>query len=164
MIVLEKTLGKILEDKKLEAWIEVFQQKTGKLVFTNGCFDIIHSGHVDYLQKARLLGDTLIVGLNSDESVRKLKGQTRPIISEHSRAIVLAALEVVDAVILFTDETPEYLIKRVLPDILVKGGDYQKEKIVGYDTVINKGGKVKVIPFLEGHSTTNIINKIKEQG
>jgi rfaE bifunctional protein nucleotidyltransferase chain/domain len=157
-------LGKILDNEKLEVWIEVFKQKTRKLVFTNGCFDILHSGHVDYLQKARLLGDTLLVGLNSDESVRKLKGENRPIINGHSRASVLAALEVVDAVILFEDETPDRLIKRVLPNILVKGGDYQKEDIVGYDTVINNGGRVEVLPFLEGHSTTNIINKIKEHG
>jgi len=134
------------------------------LVFTNGCFDILHAGHVDYLQKARQLGDALLVGLNNDESVRKLKGDSRPIVDEKARAMVLAALEAVDAVVHFKEETPGRLIDQVQPDVLVKGGDYLAEEIVGYQTVTTKGGTVKVLPFLEGHSTTNIIKKIKEQG
>ena len=154
----------ILEEKKLEAWLQDFRQTIDKLVFTNGCFDILHAGHVDYLQNARQLGDGLLVGLNNDESVRKLKGDSRPIVDEKARAMVLAALEAVDAVVLFKEETPGRLINQVKPDVLVKGGDYLAEEIVGYQTVIAKGGTVKVLPFLEGHSTTSIIKKIKEQG
>ena len=157
-------MGVILEEKKLEAWLQDFRQTMDKLVFTNGCFDILHAGHVDYLQKARQLGDGLLVGLNNDESVRKLKGDSRPIVDERARAMVLAALEAVDAVVLFKEETPGRLIDQVKPDVLVKGGDYLAEEIVGYQTVIATGGTVKVLPFLEGHSTTSIIKKIKEQG
>ena len=157
-------MGVILEEKKLEAWLQDFRQTMDKLVFTNGCFDILHAGHVDYLQKARQLGDGLLVGLNNDESVRKLKGDSRPIVDEKARAMVLAALEAVDAVVLFKEETPGRLIDQVQPDVLVKGGDYLAEEIVGYQTVTAKGGKVKVLPFMEGHSTTSIIKKIKEQG
>ncbi len=154
----------ILEEKNLEAWFQDFRQTMDKLVFTNGCFDILHAGHVDYLQKARQLGNGLLVGLNNDESVRKLKGDSRPIVDEKARAMVLAALEAVDAVVLFKEETPGRLIDQVQPDVLVKGGDYLAEEIVGYQTVTTKGGTVKVLPFLEGHSTTSIIKKIKEQG
>ena len=154
----------ILEEKNLEAWLQDFRQTMDNLVFTNGCFDILHAGHVDYLQKARQLGDGLLVGLNNDESVRKLKGDSRPIVDEKARAMVLAALEAVDAVVHFKEETPGRLIDQVQPDVLVKGGDYLAEEIVGYQTVTTKGGTVKVLPFLEGHSTTNIIKKIKEQG
>ena len=157
-------MGVILEEKKLEAWLQDFRQTMDKLVFTNGCFDILHAGHVDYLQKARQLGDGLLVGLNNDESVRKLKGDSRPIVDERARAMVLAALEAVDAVVLFKEETPGRLIDQVQPDVLVKGGDYLAEEIVGYQTVIATGGTVKVLPFLEGHSTTSIIKKIKERG
>ena len=135
-----------------------------KLVFTNGCFDILHAGHVDYLQKARQLGDALLVGLNNDESVRKLKGDSRPIVDEKARAMVLAALEAVDAVVLFKEATPGRLIDQIQPDVLFKGEDYLAEEIVGSQTVTAKGGTVKVLPFLEGHSTTSIIKKIKEQG
>ena len=156
-------MGEILEEKKLEAWLQDFRQTKDKLVFTNGCFDILHAGHVDYLQNARQLGDSLLVGLNNDESVRKLKGDSRPIVHEKARAMVLAALDAVDAVVLFKEETPRKLIDQVQPDVLVKGGDYLAEEIVGYQTVTAKGGKVKVLPFLKGHSTTNIIKKIKEQ-
>ena len=157
-------MGVILEEKKLEAWLQDFRRTMDNLVFTNGCFDILHAGHVDYLQKARQLGDGLLVGLNNDESVRKLKGDSRPIVDEKARAMVLAALEAVDAVVLFKEETPGRLIDQVQPDVLVKGGDYLAEEIVGYQTVTTKGGTVKVLPFLEGHSTTSIIKKIKEQG
>ena len=157
-------MGVILEEKNLEAWLQDFRQTMDNLVFTNGCFDILHAGHVDYLQKARQLGDALLVGLNNDESVRKLKGDSRPIVDEKARAMVLAALEAVDAVVHFKEETPGRLIDQVQPDVLVKGGDYLAEEIVGYQTVTTKGGTVKVLPFLEGHSTTNIIKKIKEQG
>ena len=157
-------MGVILEEKNLEAWLQDFRQTMDKLVFTNGCFDILHAGHVDYLQNARQLGDALLVGLNNDESVRKLKGDSRPIVDEKGRAMVLAALEAVDVVVLFKEESPGRLIDQVQPDVLVKGGEYLAEEIVGYRTVTAKSGTVKVLPFLEGHSTTNIIKKIKEQG
>ena len=131
------------------------------IIFTNGCFDIIHSGHVLYLEEAKSLGDILIVGLNSDESVRLLKGKDRPINSQGDRAIVLAALNSVDYVIVFEEETPYNLIKTINPDILVKGGDWLVEQIVGHDIVLKKGGTVKSLMFKEGKSTTNIINKLK---
>ena len=157
-------MGVILEEKNLEAWLQDFRQNMDILVFNNWCFDILHAGHVDYLQKARPLGEGLLVGLHNDEAVRTLKGASRPIVDEKARAKVLAALEAVDAVVLFKEETPGRLIDQVQPDVLVKGGDYLAEEIVGYQTVTTKGGTVKVLPFLEGYSTTNIIKKIKEQG
>jgi len=132
-----------------------------KIVFTNGCFDIIHSGHVLYLEEAKSQGDILIVGLNSDESVKRLKGNDRPINNQEDRAIVLAGLNSIDYVIEFEEDTPYNLIKIIQPDILVKGGDWAVEQIVGHDIVLNKGGKVKSLLFKEGKSTTNIINKLK---
>lgn len=134
--------------------------KSKKIVFTNGCFDIIHAGHVRYLEQARLLGDILIIGLNSDASVKRLKGSNRPVNNEQNRAIVLAALEAVDYIIVFEDDTPYELIKEIQPDILVKGGDWNKDSIVGADIVKAKGGKVISMPYREGLSTTNIIKKI----
>ena len=132
-----------------------------KTVFTNGCFDILHLGHIDYLTKAADLGDRLVIGLNSDKSVQILKGKTRPIIPELSRAMKLASLSFVDAVVFFNEETPESLIKLLQPDVLVKGGDYSIDTIVGAEDVLSYGGEVKIIPFLEGHSTSTIIEKIK---
>ncbi|MBK8808412.1 MAG: D-glycero-beta-D-manno-heptose 1-phosphate adenylyltransferase [Bacteroidales bacterium] len=134
-----------------------------KLVFTNGCFDILHSGHADYLSKARDLGDILVVGLNSDQSVQRIKGKLRPIVSERNRAILLAAMSFVDFVIFFNEDTPFELIQTIKPDILVKGGDYSIDTIVGADLVKSMGGEVSVIPFLDGFSSTDIINKIKNQ-
>jgi rfaE bifunctional protein nucleotidyltransferase chain/domain len=132
-----------------------------KIVFTNGVFDILHTGHVDYLSKARDLGDFLVVGLNTDASVKRLnKGPERPINNEVARATVLGALECVDAIILFDEDTPYELIKSIQPDVLVKGSDYAVEKIVGYDVVMAKGGEVKTILLSNGFSTTNIIKKI----
>jgi D-glycero-beta-D-manno-heptose 1-phosphate adenylyltransferase len=132
-----------------------------KIVFTNGCFDIIHPGHVDYLSQARDLGDLLILGLNTDNSVKRLqKAPNRPINNEQARASVLAALASIDLIVLFDEETPYELIKFLQPNILVKGNDYEVEKIVGYDIVTANGGKVITIPFLEGFSTTNLIKKI----
>jgi D-glycero-beta-D-manno-heptose 1-phosphate adenylyltransferase len=130
-----------------------------RIVFTNGCFDILHRGHVEYLKKAKLLGDILIVGLNSDSSVRRIKGDKRPINNESDRAIVLKELKSVDEVIIFQEETPLDLIKKIKPDVLVKGGDWKLEDIVGYEFVINNGGKVFSIPYIKGYSTTDIINK-----
>tara|TARA_X000000368_G_scaffold356010_1_gene297899 strand:- start:360 stop:824 length:465 start_codon:yes stop_codon:yes gene_type:complete len=133
-----------------------------KIVFTNGCFDIIHVGHIRYLSKAKELGDILIVGLNSDESVKKLKGDNRPINSFEDRAILLSSLRFVDSVIMFKEQTPDNLIKQIVPDILVKGGDYKLEDIVGYQTVIENGGQVKTLSFYDGYSSSNYINKIKK--
>ena len=134
-----------------------------KVVFTNGCFDILHAGHVDFLDKASDLGEILIVGLNSDASVRKLKGSGRPIMSEGHRAMVLDALQSVDYVIVFEEDTPKELIRMILPDILVKGDDYLESQIEGGDIVRNSGGKVVTIPIMNGISTSSIINKIKGQ-
>ena len=134
-----------------------------KIVFTNGCFDLLHLGHVDYLEKARNLGDKMVVGLNTDASVQGNKGTDRPITDEVSRARVLAALQFVDAVILFDEDTPYLLICQVQPDILVKGKDYAVKDIVGADFVMNQGGKVETIELVSGYSTSGIVNKIKKQ-
>jgi D-glycero-beta-D-manno-heptose 1-phosphate adenylyltransferase len=131
-----------------------------QVVFTNGCFDIIHRGHIDYLSKSADLGQKLIIGVNSDSSVKKLKGPGRPLQDEKSRLMILASLAFVDAVVLFEEETPYKLISMLQPDILVKGGDYTEDKIVGADIVKSLGGKVVVLPFLEGYSTTSIEKKI----
>ncbi len=132
-----------------------------RIVFTNGCFDIIHAGHVQYLSQANALGDVLIVGLNSDDSVHRLKGPERPVNSEEDRAVVLGALKAVDYVVIFDEDTPYELIKAIRPNILVKGGDYKMEDIVGADFVAESGGETIVLPFLEGRSTTKILNQIK---
>lgn len=132
-----------------------------RIVFTNGCFDILHCGHITYLAKARQLGDMLVVGLNSDASVRRLKGQQRPVNNESSRAQVLAALEMVDYVTIFEEDTPYNIITKIKPDYLVKGGDYQIENIVGADFVFQYGGQVLTIPFVNGFSTTSIIDSLK---
>ena len=132
-----------------------------KIVFTNGCFDVLHYGHVRYLLEARKLGDLLVVGLNNDDSVRRLKGSTRPVNGENERAFVLAALSCVDYVSLFEEDTPEELIKIVCPDVLVKGGDYTIDNIVGADFVQRNGGVVTTIPFVEGFSSTRIIEQLK---
>jgi rfaE bifunctional protein nucleotidyltransferase chain/domain len=134
-----------------------------KIVFTNGCFDLLHVGHIRYLAQAKKLGDFLIIGLNSDSSVKELKGKDRPINSFEDRATLLSAIESVDLVIMFEEQTPENLIKDIVPDILVKGGDYNIEDIVGYQTVMQNGGQVKTLSFYEGYSSTNYINKIKKR-
>ena len=132
------------------------------IVFTNGCFDILHRGHIDYLNKAAELGTKLIVAVNSDESVKKLKGKNRPIQDEISRTEILASLACTDAVVIFDEETPYSLIKMIKPDILVKGSDYKAEEIVGFYIVTQNGGKVMLVDFLPGYSTSNIEKKIKE--
>lgn len=142
--------------------VETFDKIEKKVVFTNGCFDILHVGHIRYLKKARDLGDILVIGLNSDLSVKKIKGEKRPIVPEEERAEMLLALEAVDYVVLFDEETPYSLIKEIKPDILVKGGDWNLEDIVGGDIVKKNGGMVKNISYVDGKSTTNIINKIIE--
>lgn len=152
---------KIITAEKLTALLFKLKNEGKKIVFTNGCFDILHPGHVDYLSQARDLGDFLVLGLNTDSSVKKLnKAPNRPINNEHSRAAVLAGLACIDAIVFFEEETPYELIKSVKPDVLVKGNDYAVEKIVGFDIVTGNGGKVVTIPFLEGYSTTGLINKI----
>lgn len=141
--------------------MEGLRRSKKKIVFTNGCFDILHPGHVDYLSQARDLGDFLILGLNTDNSVKRLnKAPNRPINNEQTRALVLAGLASIDAIVLFDEETPYELIKLIKPDVLVKGDDYTVEKIVGYDVVKAQGGEVVTIPFLEGYSTTKLIQKI----
>jgi rfaE bifunctional protein nucleotidyltransferase chain/domain len=132
----------------------------GGVVFTNGCFDILHPGHVDYLQRARAMGDCLVVGLNSDASVRRLKGPRRPVNDEGSRAMVLAALACVDYVVVFEEDTPYELIGAIVPDVLVKGGDWSVDRIVGRDIVERAGGRVFSIPLLAGYSTTGIVDRI----
>ena len=132
-----------------------------KVVFSNGCFDILHLGHIDYLEKARNLGSKLIIGLNDDNSVKRLKGSERPINDENARARMLSALSFVDAVVLFSEDTPKDLITYLIPDILVKGSDYNLSNIVGADIVLANGGEVKTIDLVEGYSTTNLIQKLK---
>ncbi|MBU0758999.1 MAG: D-glycero-beta-D-manno-heptose 1-phosphate adenylyltransferase [Candidatus Omnitrophica bacterium] len=140
--------------------LKALRARKKKIVFTNGCFDILHPGHVDYLAKAKSLGDVLVVGLNSDSSVRRLKGNARPIMSQDSRAKVLSGLESVDFIVIFSEPIPIKLIKAVSPDVLVKGGDWAVKDIVGADFVQREGGKVKSLPYLNGHSTKAVIKKI----
>ncbi|WP_299453661.1 D-glycero-beta-D-manno-heptose 1-phosphate adenylyltransferase [uncultured Microscilla sp.] len=140
--------------------ISTWKTAGNKVVFTNGCFDIVHLGHLDYLEKARQLGHKLVVGLNTDDSIKRLKGSARPIIPQIARARLLAALEFVDAVVLFGDDTPLQLIKTLLPDMLTKGNDYAIENIVGADVVLANGGSVETIELVEGYSTSSIIEKI----
>jgi rfaE bifunctional protein nucleotidyltransferase chain/domain len=147
-------------DAEYHRMLAIWQFQRKKIVFTNGCFDILHLGHIDYLSKAADLGDLLIIGLNSDKSVSKIKGNSRPIQDEISRAMVLASLGFVDVVVFFGEDTPYNLIKVTRPDILVKGADYKPEDIVGYDIVKNKGGEIITIEFLEGYSTSAIEKKI----
>lgn len=141
--------------------ITVEKAKGKKIVFTNGCFDILHRGHVTYLQQARDLGDLLIVGINSDASVKRLKGQERPVNMLEDRAFVLSALKSVDYVIAFDEDTPLNLIMSIMPDILVKGGDYTIESIIGAQEVLAHGGRVEIIPFVPGKSTSSLIDVIK---
>ena len=134
-----------------------------KIVFTNGCFDVLHFGHVHYLMEAKALGDILVVGLNSDDSVRRLKDPSRPINGEKERAFVLAALSCIDYVVVFEEDTPKKLIETVRPDVLVKGGDYALDQIVGADFVTRNGGTVTTLPFVEGFSSTRIIEQLKTE-
>lgn len=150
----------VLDHSELGNMLSFWSFKNQKIVFTNGCFDIIHRGHVEYLAKAASLGDQLIIGLNTDASVKRLKGSARPVQDENTRALVLASFSFVSKVVLFDEDTPYELIKLVQPDILVKGGDYKPEEIVGYDLVKSKGGEIVTIELVDGHSTTSIIQKM----
>lgn len=161
-VTLQLLQSKILSDPVvIDRAVAVWNFKGMKIVFTNGCFDLIHRGHIEYLAQASVLGDILVVGLNTDRSVKKLKGDNRPIQDEYSRALILASLSFVDYVILFDEETPEKLIERIKPNILVKGGDYKPEEIVGYSFVTGKGGKVVTIDIVENFSTSEIVKKIR---
>ncbi len=160
MAFTESISTKIRSGADFERWLAFCRFKSKKIVFTNGCFDILHLGHVDYLRKARDLGDVLIVGLNTDASVSRIKGPLRPVQDEKSRAELMASLAFVDAVVLFDEPTPYHLIKQVQPDILVKGKDYKAEDVVGYDVVTVKGGEVVTIDLVEGYSTSNVIERI----
>ena len=155
------TSDKIYSLPELSEQRQEWQKEGQKVVFTNGCFDILHLGHIDYLEKAKTLGTKLVIGLNADASVKRLKGETRPVNNEYARCRMLAALQFVDAVVLFGDDTPLHLITDLLPDILVKGNDYSIETIVGADIVLANGGEVKTVALVDGYSTTKLIDKLK---
>lgn len=159
---MEKSSDKIVGLAEAKSQVKQWQQSGLKVVFTNGCFDLIHLGHVDYLEKARQLGDKLVLGLNTDDSVSRFKGPERPLQDQNSRARVLAAMQFIDLVVLFNEDTPFSLISELVPDILVKGSDYLTENIVGADVVKKAGGVVKTIEFVPGYSTTRIVEKIKK--
>ncbi|NHA04461.1 D-glycero-beta-D-manno-heptose 1-phosphate adenylyltransferase [Mucilaginibacter sp. HC2] len=163
-IDLEKTLvNKITNISLLKTQVQNWQSKGLKVVFTNGVFDLLHIGHITYLAKAAELGEKLIIGLNSDSSVKRIKGESRPVNDQNSRAAILAALFFVDAVVVFEDDTPLNLISSLLPDVLVKGADYSVENIVGNKEVLANGGEVKTIDLVKGYSSTSIIEKIRQQ-
>lgn len=153
---------KIIPVEKIDGLVVMWRFQEKKVVFTNGCFDLLHLGHIDYLSKAADLGDILLVGLNTDASVKRIKGLQRPILDENARAIMLASLQFVDAVVLFDEDTPYELIKQLQPDVLVKGKDYKAEDVVGYDIVMGKGGAVETIDLVEGYSTTTLIEKLRQ--
>jgi rfaE bifunctional protein nucleotidyltransferase chain/domain len=161
---IEKTLlNKICDLESLKNIVTDWQKVGKKVVFTNGVFDLLHIGHITYMAKASELGDKLIIGLNADSSVKRIKGESRPVNDQNNRAALLAALFFVDAVVVFEDDTPLNLISTLMPDILVKGADYSVENIVGAKEVIANGGEVKTINFVEGYSSTSIIERIRNQ-
>ncbi len=161
MTQLKLITNKIKSRTEAQDIIKQWASNSDTIVFTNGCFDIVHRGHIDYLSKAKDLGSKLVLGLNTDASVQRLKGPNRPVVDEESRAILMAALQFIDLVVFFDEDTPYELIKALQPDVLVKGSDYNAEDIVGYDILMAKGGKVETIDFVEGFSTTSIVEKIK---
>jgi len=156
-------MGKVLNIHELKSVRETLRRQNKKVVFTNGVFDIIHRGHIEYLTKAKSLGDVLVVGVNTDSSVHRIKGDKRPIISEEDRAYIVANLSPVDYVCLFGEDTPSDLISTIVPDILVKGADWNINEIVGKDVVEKSGGKVMIIDFIPDRSTTSIIDLIIER-
>lgn len=151
---------KIVDWQKAASLVREWHKNGEKLVFTNGCFDLLHKGHVDYLYRASMLGDRMIIGVNTDQSVSRIKGPARPIQDQSSRALLLAGFFFVDAIILFDEDTPLELIRTLKPDVLVKGKDYQAADIVGADLVLQNGGRVETLDFIEGYSTSAIIRKI----
>lgn len=160
--MIERIKSKIVSTEKAQTLAKEWKAEGLKIVFTNGCFDILHYGHIHYLADARAQGDKLIVGLNSNASVKRLKGNHRPINDDLTRQHLLAAFECVDLVVEFAEDTPIELIKAIMPDLLVKGGDWKPEQIVGSKEVLANGGEVKSLAFVKGYSTTNIETKIKE--
>jgi rfaE bifunctional protein nucleotidyltransferase chain/domain len=158
---MEKAVTKIKSREEAQVQVKAWQAKGDTVVFTNGCFDLLHLGHVDYLEKARELGDRLVIGLNTDDSVSRFKGPERPLQDQDSRARILASLQFVDLVVFFNEDTPFDLISALIPNVLVKGSDYLAENIVGADVVKKAGGVVKTIDFVPGYSTTRIVEKIK---
>lgn len=158
---MERTSDKIKSAAEAKKKVAEWRSKGERVVFTNGCFDILHLGHVDYLEKARDLGDRLVVGLNTDASVSRFKGPQRPVQDQQSRARILSSLQFVDAVVLFDEDTPKELISTLVPDVLVKGSDYLAENIVGSDVVKKAGGEVRTIDLVNGYSTSAIVKKIK---
>ena len=161
---LKKINNKIFSIKDLKTKLSIWRENGEKIIFTNGCFDIIHKGHIQVLANTADLGDRLIIGLNSDISVKKLKGLNRPIVEEDARAFLLASLNFVDAVVLFSEETPINLITTLKPNVLAKGGDYAISSVVGYNEVKEYNGEVIIVPFVDGFSSTSIIEKIKNNG
>ena len=156
-----KSLQRKIIDLQTAATIgKGFRNSNRNLVFTNGCFDILHAGHIALLAESRTLGDGLMIGLNTDAGIRRIKGPNRPVMDEESRSLVIAALEMVDWVVLFDEETPLKLIEAVVPKVLVKGGDYTRETVVGHEVVEKAGGEVVIIPLLEGQSTSGLLEKI----
>ena len=155
-------MNKILDRNTLRTKMEQLRKKGKKIAFTNGCFDILHVGHVRYLREAKKTADILILALNSDSSVRSIKGEKRPLVTENERAEMLAALEFIDFITIFEESTPLEIIKYLKPDVLIKGGDWPEEKVVGREEVKKWGGQVVIIPEIEGKSTTNIVERIKE--
>ena len=160
---LNKLKAKIFNIKDFTQILKEWRSVGNKIVFTNGCFDFIHLGHLEILARSADLGDKLIVGINSDKSIKRIKGKSRPIIQEDSRAKQLAAIEFVDAVILFNEDTPYDLISFINPDIITKGGDYKKNDVIGKELMNKKSGEVVIIPLTQGYSTTSILEKIKNE-
>ena len=154
--------NKIISSKLITDKVNIWKNNKQKIVFTNGCFDIIHLGHIELLAKSADLGNRLIIGINSDSSIKSLKGEARPILGENSRAIIIAALNFVDAVVVFKEITPIAIIKKIQPEIIVKGGDYKEDDVVGKDFISKYGGKVIILPLTKGFSTTNILNNIEK--
>ncbi|MBX2921305.1 MAG: D-glycero-beta-D-manno-heptose 1-phosphate adenylyltransferase [Chitinophagaceae bacterium] len=154
--------NKILTQDGVKHQVKRWRLVGKKIVFTNGCFDILHMGHIEILSKAAEAGDILIVGINTDASVKRLKGPSRPVNDQSFRALMLASLTIVDAVVLFDEDTPLELIKEIEPDVLLKGGDYQLSQIVGAEEVVKNGGEVKIVPLVKGFSTSSLIQKIQE--
>jgi rfaE bifunctional protein nucleotidyltransferase chain/domain len=161
---MDRLLGnKVIAARTLKRRLDVLRRQGKRIVFTNGCFDLIHPGHVRCLRAAKRLGDVLVVALNSDASVRRLKGPTRPLVSQRDRCEVMAALEMVDYVTVFGASTPHQLIKQLRPDVLVKGGDWPPDDIVGADVVLARGGTVRALPYARGYSTSKLVERIKKK-